>query len=124
FYTIPKTNLSKKSQEFIDVVNSLEKYNEFINRYGKHIKTVFAEQFFEYFAIYEQSAKKDLLTKKEYYAIGHYDANKKYKKRWCIIKNLADLEIDDQKYYSEYIPSIKSSILFYKDNPTKIFDSN
>ena len=81
-----KQTYQKKSQEFIDVINSLEDYDEFINRYGKYIKTVFAEQFLEYFESYEKNAKKDLLTKKEYYVIGHYDSNKKYKKRWCIIK--------------------------------------
>ncbi|HET6715856.1 MAG TPA: hypothetical protein VFG90_01910 [Nitrososphaeraceae archaeon] len=117
-----KQTYQKKTQELVDVINSRGSYDDFINRYGKHIKTVFSEQFLEYFAIYEQDAKKDLLTKKEYYAIGHYDSNKKHKKRWCIIKNLADLEIDDQKYYSEYIPSIKRMVQSYKDNPTKIFN--
>ena len=117
-----KQTYQKKSQEFADFIDSLSDYEEFINRYGKHLKTVFAEQFVEYFALHEENAKNDLLTKKEYYTIGHYDANKKHKKRWCIIKNLADIEIDDQRYYSEYIPLIKKMVLFYKDNPTKIFN--
>ncbi len=117
-----KQTFQKKSQEFNHFIDSLPDYEEFINRYGKYLKTVFAEQFLEYFALYEENAKRDLLTTKEYYVIGHYDSNKKHKKRWCIIKNLADIEIDDQKYYSEYIPSIKRMVqLFYKDDPIKIF---
>ena len=42
--------------------------------------------------------------------------------RRALLSNLADLEIDDQKYYSEYIPSIKRMVQSYKDNPTKIFN--
>lgn len=117
-----KQAYQKKYQEFVDVVYTNQDYEEFKNRYGKYLKTVFAEQFLEHFALYEENAKKDLLAKKEYYVIGHYDAIKKYKKRWCIIKNLADIEIDDQRYYSEYIPLIKGRILYYKDDPTKVFN--
>lgn len=59
----------------------MEDYEEFTIRYGKFLKTIFAEQFLEYVTIYEENAKKDLLTKREYYTIGHYDSNKKHKKR-------------------------------------------
>jgi hypothetical protein len=118
-----KKTFQKQTQEYVDVDDSLDNYEEFTIRYSKYLTTVFSEEFLEHFAIYEQNAKNDLLTKKEYYAIGHYDSNKKHKKRWCIIKNLAELEIDDQKYYSEYIPSIKRMVQSYKDNPhTKIFN--
>lgn len=122
-----KQTYQKKSQEFTNVVDSLENYDDFKNRYGKYLKTVFAKQFLEHFALYEENAKKDLLTKKEYYVIGHYDTNKKYKKRWCIIKNLADIEINDQRYFSEYISMIKNNTLSCKNDPDKLltyFDLN
>ena len=115
-----KQAYQKKYEEFGSIVDSYQDYEEFKNRYGKLLKTVFAEQFVEHFTLHEENARKDLLTKKEYYVIGHYDVNKKYRKRWCIIKNLADIEINDQKYYSEYIPLIKNSIKYYKDNPNKL----
>ena len=54
-------------------------------------------------------------VKKEFYAIGHYDSNKKHKKRWCIIKNLADLEIEIKSIIQNTFHQLKDWF-----NPIKI----
>lgn len=45
------------------------------------------------------------------YFIGHYDKAKKTKRRWCSIdKQLAEVKIDDYRYFSQYLPLVNEAV--------------
>jgi hypothetical protein len=66
------------------------------------------DDFLRRFQGYEVLARKDILSTSTHYFIGHYDAAKRTKRRWCSItyQQLALVEINDDKYFSQYLPLI------------------
>jgi hypothetical protein len=83
------------------------------------------EEFQRRFQDYEEKAVKGLLTAQYRYFVGHYDSAKN-SKRWCSLKKheLALVEINDRRYYSEYKALINRCISAYLEHSkekTRIF---
>jgi hypothetical protein len=102
---------NKVLQRAADLSDYFPLFKKIENIYTNIIKnnTEAKEDFLRRFEEYEIQASKDLLSKRDYYFIGHYDRSKKCKRRWCAITNnlqLANIEIKDARYFSQYKPVI------------------
>lgn len=82
------------------------------------------------FQEYEGLARKDLLSRRECYFVVHYDPSKKSKKTSCYIPDhkLASVEIDDDRYFSQYLPLaneyVNSCMKGLVDKPHRILDES
>ena len=95
---------AKASEKAKDAVICIPEYKE-IKEIHKCFVDSNKEVFLKRFKEYEALAIKDLLSAREHYFIGHYDSNKKSKRRWCSIndKEIAQVKINDDRYFSLYL---------------------
>ena len=100
--------ISQKAIDFINYQSLFDKLMDCYYSFGINNNPELKEDFLEHFQEYETQVSNDLLAKRETYFIGHYDASKKWKKRWCHIPEgqLSSVEINDDKYFSQYKPLI------------------
>ena len=105
---------ARASEKAKDAVIYLPEYKE-IKEIHKCFVDSNKETFLKRFREYEALAIKDLLSAREHYFIGHYDPNKKSKRRWCPIneKYLAQVKINDNRYSSQYLPFANEYVYSY-----------
>lgn len=101
------TRAIKKAQDCLTYAPLYKDLNDFC----KFIINNNKDDFLRRFQKYEVLARKDLLCARTHYFIGHYDKEKKAKRRWCSIDNqLAEVKIDDYRYSSQYLPSVNEAV--------------
>lgn len=104
---------SKITNKAQDVVKYWPLFNKIMNEIAQDIRNNpgLKQILLERFQHYDLQARKDLLAKREYYSIEHYDPSKKWKKRSCNIRpdKLSDVGINNDIYRSEYKPLIKQA---------------
>jgi hypothetical protein len=89
-------------QRIIDFQENLQSYQNLEARLVNDIRSdpEITECFRESFDKYEKEAGKSSFHKSEHYFMGHYDASRKSKRRWCSlsVKDILAIEIDDPNY--------------------------
>jgi DNA-directed RNA polymerase subunit RPC12/RpoP len=105
------SKILKKAEDLIEYWHLLDNFIKKIAHditNNPELKQVLLRRFQEY----ELQARKDLLVKREYYCIEHYDPTRKCKKRPCNISEnkLACVEINDERYHLQYKPLIEQAL--------------
>ncbi|MFL6401030.1 MAG: hypothetical protein ACJ72J_15820, partial [Nitrososphaeraceae archaeon] len=101
----------KIANKALDLVKYGRVFNKITNEIAEDIKNnpSLKQILLGRFQDYKLQARRDLLAKREWYCIEHYDPTRKWKKRSCNIRpdKLSDVEINDDIYRLKYKALIK-----------------